>query len=161
MASRPLHVVAEPLKLNLGCCDRHLKGFTNVDLCAPADVITDLAFPWPWADSTVDSIAAWDIFEHLPNKRQSMNEAWRVLKPGCNLDLVVPTTDGRGAFQDPTHVSFWTPNDLFYFCEEYQEWQRFKGHYGISAHFKIISVTHSEVPNRVWKLHAVLQAVKP
>jgi hypothetical protein len=89
-----------------------------------------------------------------------MNETHRVLVPGGRLDLFVPTTDGRGAFQDPTHVSFWTPNDLFYFCEEYQEWQRFHVSYGISAHFRIIKAEHKEYSNKVWKLRAILEAVK-
>ncbi len=151
----------EPLRLNLGSCDSRMKGYTSVDICEPADVITDLTLRWPWADSSVDGIAAWHIFEHLPSKRQTMNEAHRVLKPGCNLDLRVPTTKGYGAFQDPTHTSFWTPNDLFYYCEEYAEWRRFRGHYAISAHFRVISATHSQCPNDVWELRAVLQAVKP
>lgn len=158
MASHPIPV---PLRLNLGCSDAHLKGWLNVDICEPADVIADLAQPWPWATSSVDTLSAWDIFEHMPDKRFTMNEAHRVLKPGGTLDLFVPTTDGRGAFQDPTHRSWWTPNDLFYFCEEYQEWKRFARSYGITAHFRILSSSHQEYPNNVWKLRAVLQAVKP
>ena len=161
MAARPMiEVVPVPLKLNLGCSDAHLKGWTNVDLCAPADQIADLSKPWPWNDSSVDAIKAWDVFEHCPSKLLTMNEAHRVLRPGGQLDLFVPTTDGRGAFQDPTHQSFWTPNDLFYFCENFVEWQRFHVAYGITARFKAISVDHREYPNKVWKLRAILEAVK-
>ena len=161
MAARPMiEVVPVPLKLNLGCSDAHLKGWTNVDLCAPADQIADLSKPWPWNDSSVDAIKAWDVFEHCPSKLLTMNEAHRVLRPGGQLDLFVPTTDGRGAFQDPTHQSFWTPNDLFYFCENFVEWQRFHVAYGITARFKVISVDHREYPNKVWKLRAILEAVK-
>ena len=108
----------------------------------------------------MDQIKAWDIFEHLPSKLNTMNEAHRVLIPGGQLDLFIPTTDGRGAFQDPTHVSFWTPNDLYYFCEEYVEWQRFHTPYGITARFRVIEQAHREYPNRVWKLRAILEAVK-
>jgi predicted SAM-dependent methyltransferase len=141
MAAHPISIVSEPLKLNLGCCDSHLKGFLNVDICEPADVIADLTQPWPWGDSTVEQIAAWDIFEHLPNKIHTMNETHRVLKAGGRLDLFVPTTDGRGAFQDPQHVSFWTPNDL-------------------TARFRVIQQQHTEAPGRVWHLRAILEAVK-
>ncbi len=158
--SSALHLAPVALKLNLGCSDSHRQGFLNVDLCEPADVVADLSKPWPWATSSVTEIAAWDIFEHLPSKLHTMNEAHRVLVPGGRLDLFIPTTDGRGAFQDPTHVSFWTPNDLFYFCEEWQEWQRFHKSYGITAHFKTISSEHREYPNKVWKLRAILEAVK-
>ena len=160
VATPTANAVQSPLRLNLGCSDSHVKGAVNVDLCEPADVIADLSKRWPWPDSSVDGITAWDIFEHLPEKLHTLNEAYRVLKPGANLDMVVPTTDGRGAFQDPTHRSFWTPNDLFYWCEEYAEWARFRLAYGIIAQFRIISVHHTECPNKVWKLRAVLQAVK-
>jgi hypothetical protein len=155
-----LQPVPSPLRLNLGCSDSHMQGWLNVDVCQPADFVCDLNRPWYWADSTVDSIKAWDIFEHLPNKIHTMNETHRVLKAGGNLDLFIPTTDGRGAFQDPTHTSFWTPNDLFYFCEEFVEWRRFHEAYGITARFKVIQNSHAEYPNQVWKLRAVLQAVK-
>jgi hypothetical protein len=150
----------KPVKLNLGCCDAHLKGYTNVDIHPPADVLADLNERWPWDSDSVESIRAWDIFEHLPSKIGTMNEAYRVLMPGGTLELVVPTTDGRGAFQDPTHRSFWTPNDLFYYCEECPEWQRFHVSYGIHAHFRIVSQEHGLFPDKVWKLRAVLQAVK-
>lgn len=162
MAARPISVEARPLRLNLGCSDAHMPGWRNVDLCPPADEIADLSQCWPWTHSTVEAIKAWDVFEHLPNKLWTMNECHRVLKPGGKLDLFIPTTDGRGAFQDPTHVSFWTPNDLFYYCEEYAEWERFHRLQPetFKAHFRIVEQDHREYPNRVWKLRAILEAVK-
>ena len=44
-----------------------------------------------------------------------MNEAYRVLAPGGWLFIDVPSTDGRGAFQDPGHVSFWNENSFWYY----------------------------------------------
>jgi len=149
-----------PLRLNLGCSDRNMPGWWNVDLVAPCDQIADLSGRWPWADSSVDAINAWDIFEHIKSKLHTMNEAHRVLRPGGTLDLWVPTTDGRGAWQDPTHQSFWTPNDLFYFSPQYMEWNRFRVSYGITACFQVRQSEHKEYPNKVWKLRAVLEAIK-
>jgi SAM-dependent methyltransferase len=148
------------MRLNLGCCDSHIDGFVNVDLVQPADVLTDLGRVWPWDDGTVDEIRANDIFEHLPDKIHTMNESWRVLKPGGLLSIRIPTTDGRGAFQDPTHRSFWTPNDLFYYVDGCPERKRFGRHYGISASFECVAVDHSEVGDKVWYLTAALRAVK-
>ena len=31
-----------------------------------------------------------------------------------------PSTDGRGAFQDPTHVSFWNSNSFWYYTRKEQ-----------------------------------------
>jgi predicted SAM-dependent methyltransferase len=160
MATRPISIHARPLRLNLGCSDAHVDGWTNVDLCPPADQIADLSQRWPWDDSSVVNVKAWDIFEHMPDKIHTMNECHRVMEHGGQLDLFIPTTDGRGAFQDPTHKSFWTPNDLFYFCEEFVEWQRFHVAYGITARFRVVNQTHRQYPNSVWKLRAILEAVK-
>jgi SAM-dependent methyltransferase len=165
MAAQPIIAVPTLLKLNLGCSDSHMRGWRNVDLCEPADEIADLSQEWPWRDSSVEAIVAWDFIEHLPDKIFTMNEAHRVLVPGGRFDIWVPTTDGRGAFQDPGHVSFWTPNDLFYYCDNVGagEWQRFRSTYKprpITAHFRVISQEHKEYPNRVWKLRAILEAIK-
>lgn len=148
------------MKLNLGCSDRLLPGFVNVDICPPADELADLIEDWPWSDSSVELVRADDIFEHLPDKIHTMNECWRVLRPGGRLELFVPTTDGRGAFQDPTHCSWWTPNDLFYYTAGVAERERFGKAYGIIARFRVISQDHREYPNKVWKLRAVLEAVE-
>lgn len=164
------------VRLNLGSSDQILDGFINVDLVKPCDQITDLSQRWPWPDSSVDEIRAHDIFEHLPSKIHTMNEAWRVLKSGGRLDLKVPTTTGYGAFQDPTHVSFWTPNDLFYYSRQpgqylereanaYVPWNgaeriRFGEAYGIVADFTVLNAQHRLFGANVWYLLAQLEAVK-
>lgn len=156
------------LKLNLGCADDFRPGFLNVDrYCHYAErrpgcdfQQTDLALDWPWPDNSTEFIFARDIFEHLPDKIHTMNEAWRVLRNGGRLELLVPTTDGRGAFQDPTHVSYWTPNDLTYYSVSGFERKRLGDAYGIKALFRVVSQKHEELPNKVWRLHAILEAVK-
>lgn len=151
------------MKLNLGCSDQILPGFANVDIAPPADQIVDLCEQWPWADNSVDEIRAFDIIEHLPDKIHTMNSAWRVLRPGGRFDVEVPTTDGRGAFQDPQHASFWTPNDLFYYTAGDPHRERFGDAYGVRARFRIVNQEHrlvGPVAQNVWKLHAILEAVK-
>ena len=108
------------MRLNLGCSDRLLQGYLNVDLVRPLPITApfeeaDLAQLWPWKDNSVEEIIADDIIEHLPNKIQTMNEIHRVLVPGGKVRIFVPTTDGRGAWQDPTHVSYWNRNSFFYY----------------------------------------------
>lgn len=153
-------------RLNLGCNDRHLSGYTNVDVHPPADELADLMQPWPWADSSVSEILAYDIIEHLPDKVLTMNEAWRVLMPGGTLDIDVPTTDGRGAWQDPEHVSFWNRNSFLYYThgDAHRErfgWRPDRNGNGIRARFEVLSASETKHPDNVVKLRILLRAVKP
>jgi glycosyltransferase involved in cell wall biosynthesis len=153
---------ANGMKLNLGCCDAPIPGFVNVDLIAGTgiDQVADLRHPWPWPDSSIDYIRAWDVVEHLPDKIFTMNEMYRVLVPGGSAEISVPTTDGPGAFQDPTHVSFWNRRSFLYYEAANPYRERFAAHYGIRARFKTVSErTDRSVDGP--RLTIVLQAVKP
>lgn len=92
-------------------------GYVSVDIFG-ADICVDLNEPWPFADGSVGVLRASHVFEHLRNPIHAMNEAWRVLAPGGWLLVEVPSTDGRGAFQDPTHVSFWNENSFWYYTRQ-------------------------------------------
>ena len=152
------------MNLNLGCSDRHFPGFLNVDLAAPADVVADLAQPWPWRDSSVDEVRAHDVFEHLPSRVRTMNELHRVMKPGARATIEVPSASkGAGFAQDPTHVSPWCLNSFQYFEAGSVAVRRFARSYGITARFKIVSLSEYEYMDAyepVTKITAVLEAVK-
>lgn len=92
-------------------------GFETLDLF-DADIVSDLNKPWPFEDNSVGVIRASHVFEHLKDPIHTMNEAFRVLAPGGWLLMEVPSTDGRGAFQDPTHVSFWNENSIWYYTNK-------------------------------------------
>jgi len=148
------------MKLNLGCCDALLDGYVNVDIIeAPGVEVADLRNPWPWRDSSVDFIRAHDIIEHLPDKIFTMNEIWRVLKPECAAEIVVPTTEGPGAFQDPTHVSFWNRRSFMYYELGNPYRERFARSYGIVARFRIAR-ERVDMTEDGPKLTIVLAAVK-
>lgn len=107
-----------PIILNLGCNRHPSPAMVNVDLYRfpGVDVVADLNEPWPFEDNYADRIVAVDLVEHLKDPIHTMNEAWRVLKPGGVFEIVVPSTDGRGADQDPTHVSYWNINSFMYYA---------------------------------------------
>jgi len=161
----PSPVSVEPpraIRLNLGCCDHRVPGYQGIDICGgPAvDQVVDLSkAPWPWEDSSVQEILAADVIEHLPNKTATMNELWRVLEPGGCVKIVVPTTDGPGAFQDPTHVSFWNRNSFHYFEDRNIYRERFAKSYGIQARFRIVDASTKSSQDGP-KLYIVLEAVK-
>jgi len=118
------------LKLNLGCGFKATQGYVNVDITERdgVDLVYDLNHtPWPWDDNSVDEIMANDALEHLAplgkaegqmNIVAVLQEIHRVLKPHGKLVARIPTTDGPGAWQDPTHVTYWNTNTLLYFGVE-------------------------------------------
>ena len=93
------------------------RGFETVDRCGNVDIVCDLNEEWALPDNSVGVLRASHVFEHLNDPVHAMNEAYRVLAPGGWLLLEVPSTDGRGAFQDPTHRSWWNQNSILYYTD--------------------------------------------
>jgi hypothetical protein len=149
------------LRLNLGDVDPLFAGYINIGAVpAPGLEGVDLSRPWPWEDSSVVQIRAWDLIQRLPDKILTMNELWRVLKPDAIVEIAVPTTDGPGAFQDPGNVSYWNRRSFLYYeaGDPYRE--RFASRYGIRAHFRTRREQISVTPEGP-RLTIALQAVKP
>jgi SAM-dependent methyltransferase len=95
------------------------RGYEVVDI-AGGDIQADLNKPWPFEDNSVGVINASHLIEHLPDKQFTMSEMHRVLADKAWAFIEVPSTDGRGAFQDPTHVSYWNQNSFFYYTRKNQ-----------------------------------------
>jgi SAM-dependent methyltransferase len=110
--------------IDLGGAIDSPSGFESVDM-QNADVVCDLNQRWPFEDGSVGVIRAYDVLEHLKDPLHSMKEIYRVLAPGGYALIQVPSTDGRGAFQDPTHVSFWNENSFLYYTNS--KWSRYIG----------------------------------
>lgn len=90
--------------------------------------ITDIS-RIPIESNSVDSVSAFDLLEHIPRTWQSssgrlenpfiltMNEIYRVLKPGGIFLAVTPAFPSPQAFQDPTHVNIISEETISYFDE--------------------------------------------
>lgn len=89
-------------------------GYESVDL-HDADICADLEKPWPFEDNSVGVLRAYHVLEHLHNTIHFFNEAYRVLAPGGFLLIEVPSTNGPGAWSDPTHVRFFNTLSFEYF----------------------------------------------
>ena len=94
-------------------------GYYSVDLRQDADMVYDLNDGISLNDNSVGVLNASHILEHLHDKTKIMGEIHRVLAPGGWAFIEVPSTDGRGAFQDPTHVSYWNENSFLYYTNSY------------------------------------------
>jgi glycosyltransferase involved in cell wall biosynthesis len=94
-------------------------GYESVDI-TNGDITADLNKKWPFKDGEIGVINASHVIEHLVNKHHTMSELYRVLADGGWGFIEVPSTDGRGAWQDPTHVSFWNQNSFWYYTRQQQ-----------------------------------------
>ena len=100
-------------KYDLGGFFSKPAGYISIDKNG-GEIQADLSKGIPLPDNSVGVIRAHDFLEHIADKQMMMREIWRVLVDGGWLMVMVPSTDGRGAFQDPTHVSYWNDNAFWY-----------------------------------------------
>lgn len=152
----------QEIKLNLGCGYRKLgDGFINIDNRTETepDIVCDVTAGLPFNDSSVDYVNASDFLEHIPIGETIgvIEEIFRVLKPGGTFESLTPSTDGRGAFSDPTHRSFWNRDSwLYYMVDDYRNL------YGIKAQFT--GHVQDYITNdalHIIHTRTLLQAVKP
>jgi len=112
------------LALDLGAAHNPAPGYLTIDMHSPADYIGDIfEVLESFEDNSVGIIRAVDFFEHIPDKVRLWNEMYRVLAHGGMIVSLTPSTDGRGAYQDPTHNSFYNENSFWYFA--YQEHRKY------------------------------------
>jgi len=103
---------------DLGGAHNPASGFTTVDL-HDADIVGDIFEVLAnQPDNSVGVIRAHDFLEHITDKVRLWNELYRVLCDGGMLLTLTPSTDGRGAFQDPTHVAYYNENSFWYFIDK-------------------------------------------
>ncbi len=105
--------------LHLGCGNKPLKDFINVDFYNKkyADEILDLNKPLPYESCSIDLIYSDNVFEHIDNILGLMQECNRVLKKGATLVVKVPYFKSSHAFVDPTHVNFFTIQSMDYYVK--------------------------------------------
>ena len=107
------------LALDLGAAHNRPPGYLGVDQYPgkDVDIVATLPDRMPFDDNSVGVIRAVDFLEHIADKVALINELYRALAPGGLLLSRTPSTDGRGAYQDPTHVAFYNENSFWYYTE--------------------------------------------
>jgi SAM-dependent methyltransferase len=103
-----------PVRLNLGCGDKILPGYVNVDVVEARagmkpDVICDLHDLAPFADASADEILSVHVVEHFWRWEIAdvMREWVRVLKPGAKMIVECPNilSACQTFLQDPEQFS--------------------------------------------------------
>ncbi|MFJ3206124.1 methyltransferase domain-containing protein [Streptomyces sp. NPDC086989] len=108
------------LALDLGAAHRKPPGYLGVDQYARdgVDIIATLPAPLDLPDNSVGLLRAVGFLEHVPAKVPLINELYRLLAPGGMLLTLTPSSDGRGAYQDPTHVAYYNENSFWYYTDD-------------------------------------------
>lgn len=75
----------------------------------------ELARTWPLEDASVDKLVANEVAEYLLDPVHFMNEAWRVLKDGGELDMTVLSNDGRLIGGAPGALPLWNEDVIKFF----------------------------------------------
>lgn len=108
------------MKLNLGCGNNYKKDFVNLDISkkVKADVHHDLnEYPYPFKSNSINYIYADNVLEHLEDGIKPLEELWRILKVGGEIEIIVPLAPTSHAFRDITHKQFFTYRSFEYFLE--------------------------------------------
>jgi predicted SAM-dependent methyltransferase len=151
--------MSELLRLNVGCGTTKIEGFIGIDrLRYPTvDCVLDFAKDglMEFKENSVSEIRAYDFIEHIADKIFTLEQFYRVLVPNGIVDIQVPSTDCRGAFQDPTHVSYWNENSFmdYYMSGIYK--------YDAKYNYKVLSLfTTVPTRERVCWVKTKLMAIK-
>ncbi len=152
--------------LVLGCGERFVKVGVGEEVVhhdlvrhrPEIDVTHDLnLLPWPWVDNSFDAIHARAVLEHLRlNLVESLNECWRLMRPGGTLRLKLPYYRHERSYDDPTHYWRYTLRSLDYFDSTTELGRE----YGFYTSRKWRIAVGPKLNDAGTSIHAVLEVVK-
>lgn len=128
-------------KLNLGCGNNYLKGYTNADI-SPAvhpDVVCDITDIIPFRDNTFDEVLCENVLTQILFQDtfiQVMNDLWRITKPKGEILIRVPNAKNIIAWQDPMDCRRFTDQSFTYMEEGHRRYVTYGKHYGFKP-FKV------------------------
>ncbi len=121
------------MKLNLGCGEKLLDGWVNIDKYPSSSSIIfgDIQQGLTYDDSVADEILLDNVIEHIQSIPDVMKEAHRLLKGGGKIHIYTPHYTSHSSWRDPTHVHHLSFFSFDMFCKERNS------HYLGGALFKI------------------------
>lgn len=109
--------------LDLGCGSKKIRkpGAIGLDIkpSPDVDIISDLSKPLPLKDNIADEIHIYHVLEHLDDYVKTMEEIWRVAKPGVPVHVAVPHYSHPVACGDPTHKRHFSAWAFWLFGESF------------------------------------------
>lgn len=119
-----------PKRLHIGCGEDIKKGYVNLDFVNQpgVDVLHDInKAPWPFKDSTFETVYASHILEHVDNLSDVMTEIHRVCKNGARIVIRGPHFSCGVSYRDPTHRRLFSYFTFEYFSNPKKYYKRIEG----------------------------------
>lgn len=123
------------IKLNLGCGKKYIDGYINCDFVSSVKAEKHFNLnniPYPFPDNFADEILLDNVLEHLIDVTTVMEEMYRLLKKNGVLKIFVPYFKSDGAFNDPTHLHYFSERSMDYYSTD------FEYNYYSKARYKIV-----------------------
>lgn len=108
------------MKLNIGCGERLLDGWINIDKY-PSEMgvmFGDIEASIPLPDKCADEILMDNVIEHVHSIPKVMGEAHRLLKTGGILRIITPHYSSSSSWRDPTHLHHLSFFSFDMFCND-------------------------------------------
>ena len=120
------------MKLNLGCGNKIIEGYVNVDKfdLYNVNVKHDLeTFPYPFEDDSVKEIILSHVLEHIGQSPEIfikiLKELYRICKNQALIKISIPHPRHDNFISDPTHVRPITIFGLSLFVRDLNEkWEK-------------------------------------
>ncbi len=108
--------------LDVGCGNGKYPNSEGMDIIKldAVDHVHDMnVFPWPFEDNSFDSIYMSHVIEHCDSILKTMEEVYRILKPGGLVYLITPHYTDAISWQDITHKWHLNTRSFRYFDPTY------------------------------------------
>lgn len=105
--------IRQLFKVDISSSSNHYPGYERINVKETENNLI------PLPDNCVGVLNATHVIQCVKDKHKIISEIHRVLAPGGWAFIEVPSTDGRGAYQDPTHISYWNENCFLYYTDSH------------------------------------------
>lgn len=142
-------------KVDLCCGQKPVGDFIGIDKkdFHNGSIVYDLDKPnWPFESGSVGVFRAWNALNGLRNPIQTMKEIYRCLADYGWVIIDMPSTDGRGAFQNPNNVSYWNTNSFWYYTKH-----DFAKEIGVPVKFQLNRI-YNYFPSEFERFHNIVYA---
>lgn len=128
-------------KLNFGCGNVIMPGYTNIDIVAypGVDVVHNFeTYPYPFKDNTFDEIFCSHVLEHMYNLNKVIDELWRISKNGAIIRIVSPHGVGPIYTGDISHKTIITYRSFENYNIDNPHIKVYLTNFGSKTRFKIL-----------------------